>query len=48
MVYNPKISIITITYNSENTLEETIKTIEKQMYPNLEYIIVDGVQQIIL
>ena len=42
MVYNPKISIITITYNSENTLEETIKTIEKQMYPNLEYIIVDG------
>lgn len=39
---NPKISIITITYNSEKTLEETIKSIEAQNYNNLEYIIVDG------
>lgn len=38
----PKISIITITYNSENTLEETIKSIVSQNYPNLEYIIIDG------
>lgn len=39
---NPKISIITITYNSEKTLEETIKSIKSQNYDNLEYIIVDG------
>lgn len=37
-----KISIITITYNSEKTVEETILSVIKQNYPNLEYIIVDG------
>ena len=39
---NPKISIITITYNSAKTLERTIKSIIEQKYENLEYIIVDG------
>lgn len=39
---NPKISIITITYNSEKTLEETIKSVADQNYDNLEYIIIDG------
>lgn len=37
-----KISIITVTYNSERTLEETIKSIRSQGYKDLEYIIVDG------
>lgn len=37
-----KISIITITYNSERTLEETIVSVLNQEYPELEYIIVDG------
>lgn len=37
-----KVSIITITYNSEKTLERTIKSIVEQDYENLEYIIVDG------
>lgn len=37
-----KISIVTITYNSEKTLEETINSIKAQNYENLEYIIVDG------
>ena len=40
-----KISIITITYNSEATLEETIKSVIAQDYPELEYIIVDGLSQ---
>lgn len=40
-----KISIITITYNSEMTLEETIKSVISQDYPDLEYIIVDGLSQ---
>lgn len=39
---NPKITIITITYNSAKTLERTIKSIIEQEYENLEYIIVDG------
>ena len=38
----PKISIITITYNSEQTLQRTIDSIINQHYQNLEYIIVDG------
>lgn len=37
-----KVSIVTITYNSEKTLEDTIKSIIGQDYPNIEYIIVDG------
>lgn len=39
---NMKISIITITFNSEKTLEETIKSVVNQDYPELEYIIIDG------
>lgn len=39
---NPKISIITICYNSKRTIENTIKSIVSQSYVNREYIIVDG------
>ena len=38
----PKISVITITYNSKVTLEETIKSVVGQDYENKEYIIIDG------
>ncbi len=37
-----KISIITITYNSENTVEDTIRSVVDQDFPDIEYIIVDG------
>lgn len=36
------ISVITVTYNSEKTLQETINSIRDQKYPKLEYIVVDG------
>lgn len=38
----PKISIITITFNSECYLEQTISSIISQTYANIEYIVVDG------
>ena len=38
----PLISIVTITFNSEKNVEETIKSIVSQDYSNFEYIIIDG------
>ena len=37
-----KISIITVSYNSVDTLEDTIKSVLNQNYDDIEYIIVDG------
>jgi glycosyltransferase involved in cell wall biosynthesis len=37
-----KVSIITITYNSESTLIDTIDSVLNQSYKDIEYIIVDG------
>jgi glycosyltransferase len=41
----PKISIITVTYNSASTLTDTLKSVQSQDYPNIEHIIVDGNSQ---
>lgn len=40
-----KISIITVVYNSENTIADAIESVLSQNFPNIEYIIVDGVSK---
>ncbi len=37
-----KVSIITITFNSESTLIDTIDSVLNQTYKDIEYIIIDG------
>jgi hypothetical protein len=42
ITYLPLITVITVVLNGEKTLEETIKSVTSQTYPNVEYIIIDG------
>lgn len=37
-----KLSVITVTYNAEKTLERTLKSVQEQSYSDIEHIIVDG------
>jgi glycosyltransferase len=38
----PKISIITVSFNSAQTIGDTLKSVAAQSHPNIEHIIVDG------
>jgi glycosyltransferase involved in cell wall biosynthesis len=37
-----KISIVTIAYNSAQTIEATLQSVIQQDYPDVEYIVIDG------
>jgi glycosyltransferase involved in cell wall biosynthesis len=37
-----KISIITVCYNSESTIEAALNSVLSQTYPDIEYIVIDG------
>jgi glycosyltransferase len=36
------VSVITASFNSEATIEDTIRSVAEQDYPNIEHIVVDG------
>jgi glycosyltransferase involved in cell wall biosynthesis len=37
-----KISIITVTYNAEATIERTLESVAMQTYPDIEHLVIDG------
>ena len=36
------LSVITVTYNAEHTIERTLKSVQGQTYPHIQHIIIDG------
>ena len=37
-----KLSIITVSYNAAETIEQAIQSVTMQSYDNIEYIVIDG------
>lgn len=37
-----KFSIITVCYNAQETIEDTLRSIQRQSYENIEHIVIDG------
>ncbi|HEY4322430.1 MAG TPA: glycosyltransferase family 2 protein [Mucilaginibacter sp.] len=40
--WQPKLTVITVVYNNAKDIERTMLSVLNQSYPNIEYIIVDG------
>lgn len=40
-----KISIITASYNSSSTIKDTLESIRKQSYPDIEHLLIDGLSK---
>lgn len=38
----PRISVVTVCFNSKHTIRETIESVRKQDYSNVEHVVVDG------
>src|SRR5215207_2505851 len=41
-VVNPLVSVITVVYNGVEHIEEAIRAVASQTYPNIEHIVIDG------
>ena len=42
MNYSPLISVITVSFNEEGNILTTLQSVKDQIYPNIEYIVIDG------
>jgi glycosyltransferase involved in cell wall biosynthesis len=42
LMFNPKLSIITIVYNNVQDIERTMLGVLNQTYTNIEYVVIDG------
>ena len=40
-----KVSLVTVTFNSDQTLRDTIQSVLNQTYSDIEYIIIDGLSK---
>lgn len=40
-----KVSIITVCYNSEKTIRDAIESVVAQTYPDIEYLVIDGLSK---
>jgi len=38
----PRVTVATVTFNAEDTVEATMRSVLCQAYPNLEYLVIDG------
>lgn len=41
-MFQPKLSVITVVYNNVKDIERTMLSVLDQTYPNIEYLIIDG------